>query len=77
MNIFGMGLPELGVIAVVALLVFGPRKLPEIGRTLGKTVKSFQRAAQEFEDEFKREANAIETPPVLEAKSGDDPTERL
>jgi len=72
MNIFGMGLPELGVIAVVALLIFGPRKLPEIGRSLGKTVKSFQRAAREFEDEFKREAQAMEDPPALEAKSGDD-----
>ncbi|MEN9218070.1 MAG: TatA/E family twin arginine-targeting protein translocase [Gloeomargarita sp. DG_2_bins_126] len=72
MNIFGMGLPELGVIAVVALLIFGPRKLPEIGRSLGKTVKSFQQAAREFEDEFKKEAKAMETPPALEAKSGDD-----
>lgn len=72
MNIFGMGLPELGVIAIVALLIFGPRKLPEIGRSLGKTVKSFQKAAREFEDEFKREANAIENPPALESKSGDE-----
>jgi len=62
MNIFGLGLPELGVIAIVALLIFGPRKLPEIGRSLGKMVKSFQRAAREFEEEFRREANALESP---------------
>ncbi len=60
MNVFGIGLPEMLVIFVVALLVFGPKKLPEIGRTLGKTLKGFQDASKEFQDEFKREAQEIE-----------------
>jgi sec-independent protein translocase protein TatA len=60
MNIFGIGLPEMAVIFVLALLVFGPKKLPEIGRSLGKAIKGFQEASKEFETEFKREAEQIE-----------------
>jgi sec-independent protein translocase protein TatA len=60
MNIFGIGLPEMAVIMVVALLVFGPKKLPEIGRSLGKTIRSFQDASKEFEIEFKKEAQNLE-----------------
>ncbi len=60
MNIFGIGLPEMAVIMVVALLVFGPKKLPEIGRSLGKAIRGFQDASKEFENEFKREAQQIE-----------------
>jgi sec-independent protein translocase protein TatA len=53
MNIFGIGLPEMAVIAAIALLVFGPKRLPEMGKTLGKTLKGFQSASQEFEKEFR------------------------
>ena len=60
MNIFGIGLPEMGLIMVVALLVFGPKKLPEIGRSLGKALKGFQDASKEFETEFKKEAERLE-----------------
>ena len=60
MNIFGIGLPELLVIFGVALLIFGPKKLPEIGRSLGKTLKGFQDASQEFQDEFKKEVEKVE-----------------
>lgn len=68
MNIFGIGLPEMAVIAVVALLVFGPKKLPEIGRSLGKTLRSFQDASQEFETEFKKEAAKIENSVQMNAQ---------
>ena len=61
MNFFGIGLPETIAIAVVVLLVFGPKKLPEIGKSLGKALKGFQEASNDFQSEFKKEVDAIET----------------
>lgn len=43
---FGLGAPELIVILVVALLIFGPGKLPEIGGALGKGIKDFRKALE-------------------------------
>ncbi|MEN9221357.1 MAG: TatA/E family twin arginine-targeting protein translocase [Thermostichus sp. BF3_bins_97] len=60
MNFFGVGLPEMLVIFTVALLVFGPRKLPEIGRTLAKTLRSLQDASKEFESQLNKEARELE-----------------
>ena len=68
MNIFGIGLPEMGLILLIALLVFGPKKLPEIGRSLGKTIRGFQEASKEFESEFKREAEQIEDSVKIKAE---------
>ncbi|MGB6296749.1 MAG: TatA/E family twin arginine-targeting protein translocase [Rivularia sp. (in: cyanobacteria)] len=81
MNIFGIGLPEMAVIMAVALLVFGPKKLPEIGRSMGKAIRGFQDASTEFQEEFKKEASqleeAVKTTAELEPKlsSGAEKTE--
>uniref|UniRef100_A0A2P2J6X8 Uncharacterized protein n=1 Tax=Rhizophora mucronata TaxID=61149 RepID=A0A2P2J6X8_RHIMU len=61
--LFGLGVPELAVIVGVTVLVFGPKQLPEVGKSIGKTVKSFQQAAKEFESELKKDPDsALEIP---------------
>ena len=54
MNIFGIGLPEIAVIVVLALLIFGPKLLPQLGKTIGKTLKGLQTASKEFENEINK-----------------------
>ncbi len=47
---FGLGLPEMGIIAVVAILIFGPKKIPELGNALGKTLRSFKEGVGQSDD---------------------------
>jgi sec-independent protein translocase protein TatA len=67
MNIFGIGLPEMAVIAAIGLLVFGPKRLPELGKTLGRTLKGFQSASQDFEKEFRSAMTVAEADSTPEA----------
>ena len=63
-----LGLPEIAFIVIVALLIFGPKRLPEIGRTLGRGMAEFRRAT----DELKRSINtelALDESPVPRAWS--------
>jgi sec-independent protein translocase protein TatA len=78
-----LGFPELIIIFFVALLVFGPRKLPELGRSLGRGLSEFKRASndlrntldEEIRDEERKTALTTPPPPVVDvpdtASSGD------
>ena len=54
------GFPEMVVILVVALIIFGPRKLPELGRSLGKSINEFKRASNELRSTLDDEIRAEE-----------------
>lgn len=69
-----VGLPEMFAIFIVALLLFGPKKLPELGRTLGKALSEFRRAKNELKGTFEshlreleREANMSNPPSIAPA----------
>ena len=73
---FGIGMPELILILAVALIVLGPKKLPEIARSLGRGLAEFRRAT----DEMKREVSSLEgdlEDSVHEDTGGDEPKETI
>ena len=61
-----LGTTELLVIAVVALVLFGPRKLPEIGRTVGKAIGEFKRASDDFKRTWEYEVEVEKRSPAVE-----------
>lgn len=56
---FDLGIQELIVIFIVALLVFGPKRLPELGYTLGKTMNEIKKAFQSAKSEMEKEINEV------------------
>jgi sec-independent protein translocase protein TatA len=60
-----IGMPELIIIFVIALIIFGPRKLPELGRSLGKSLAEFKKASTELqrtlEEEIRIEEQQVKT----------------
>ena len=60
-SMFGsVGMPELLIILVIALIIFGPRKLPELGRSLGKSLGEFKRASNELRNTLEEEVRIEE-----------------
>ena len=72
-----IGMPEMIIILVIALIIFGPRKLPELGRSLGRSINEFKKASNELRStleeeirvEERKEKSAPVTPVEVEPKS--------
>jgi|YelNatPaOPRAMG01_1025707.scaffolds.fasta_scaffold01529_9 TatA/E family protein of Tat protein translocase len=63
---FDIGSGELLLILVIALLLFGPQKLPELGKSLGRAIREFKRATQELQDTIEREVEDIKRTATVE-----------
>ena len=77
---FGIGMPELIVILVIALIVLGPKRLPEVARSLGKAMSEFRRQSSEIMEEFQAQSRleddlerrrAVNTPPPRTAPTSE------
>jgi len=64
---FGIGMPEMIIILVIALVVIGPQKLPELAKSLGKGLAEFKKASDGFQRSVQEEATKIEEPKKTES----------
>jgi sec-independent protein translocase protein TatA len=76
-----IGMPELIIIFVIALIIFGPRKLPELGRSLGKSLAEFKRASNELkstlEEEIRLEEQRSKVEPSKPAETPSPPSAHM
>src|SRR6185369_16811750 len=68
-----IGMPEMIIILVIALIIFGPRKLPELGRSLGKSLAEFKRASNELKNTLEEEIRLDEQRTALDAQKAAAP----
>ena len=61
-----LGFPEMIFLFLLALIIFGPKKLPEIGRQIGRALNEFKRASNEFRSQIEAEISHMETTPKQE-----------
>jgi sec-independent protein translocase protein TatA len=59
-SMFGLGIPELIVIFIIALVVFGPKKLPELGKSIGRAMAEFKKASEDFQESVRTEMREVE-----------------
>ncbi len=71
MHIFGLQTPELIVILLIVLLLFGPKNLPKLGRSLGNTIKGFRKEMNLDDDDKKTDANQSDDEIVIEEDTED------
>ena len=74
---FDIGLQEMLLIGVIALLVFGPTKLPELGRMLGRAMREFRRASDEFRSTVETNLHINDPEPIVSPATPTAPTEPL
>jgi sec-independent protein translocase protein TatB len=68
-----LGFPEMIFIFLLALIIFGPKKLPEIGRQIGKAMNEFKRASNEFKAQIESEINNLDIPSAHEIMTPSQP----
>jgi TatA/E family protein of Tat protein translocase len=64
-----LGMPEIMIIMVIALIVFGPRKLPELGKSIGQALAQFRRASDDFKRTWEQEVDLEKTRNQIESSS--------
>lgn len=68
-----IGMPEMIIIMVIALIIFGPRKLPELGRSLGRSLAEFKRASNELRHTLEEEVRVEEQRERVASKAVQEP----